>query len=90
MYLEHDDPGFRTHTQRNLLATQVFSSVPAAREYGVLGWSVPINTGHWRQISFQKPFFAVIPTCYRNPISIKRSKASLINDDNVRVFNGLL
>ena len=42
MYLEHDDPGFRTLTPRNLLATQVFPSVPGAREYGVIGWSAPI------------------------------------------------
>ena len=33
--------------------------------------------------------FAVIARSYRNPISVTLSKASLINDDNVRVFNGL-
>ena len=48
------------------------------------------GTGHWRQISFRKLFFAVITTRYSNPVSIKRSKASLINDDNPGVFNGFL
>ncbi|MFC1774000.1 hypothetical protein ACFL3A_11695 [Pseudomonadota bacterium] len=43
----------------------------------------------WRPISFQNLFFVVIATSYSNPISVTLSKASLINDDNVRVFNGL-
>jgi hypothetical protein len=87
--LEHDDPGFRTLTPRNLLATQVFPSVPGAREYGVIGWSVAVPAIGGRFHS-KNLFFAVIPTRYRNPISIKRSKASLINDDNIRVFNDFL
>jgi len=36
----------------------------------------------------KNPFFAAIPDRYSNPIQIKRSKASLCNDDNVREFNG--
>ena len=43
----------------------------------------------WQPISSKNPNFAVNATTYRIPISVTLSKASLINDDNVRVFNGL-
>ena len=43
----------------------------------------------WRPISFHNRIYAVITRIYRNPVSVTLSKASLINDDNVRVFNGL-
>ncbi len=59
---------------------------------GCVGWggnyvAVPAIVARFHS---KNPFFAVIPTRYRNPSSIKRSKASLINDDNVWVFNDFL